>query len=51
MKLVKDNGRFDFDREIYLDLFLNNNKERSDSHRAELMKKKEELKTYKEKHA
>jgi len=47
-KLVKDNGRFDFDKEIYLDLFLNSNKERSDSHMAELMKNKEALKKLKD---
>lgn len=47
-KLVKDNSRFDFDKEIYLDLFLNQNKERSDKHRAELEKKKKELKKLKE---
>jgi len=26
-KLVKDNSRFEFDKQIYLDLFLNSNKE------------------------
>lgn len=40
-KLVKDNSEFQFDKEIYLDLFLNQNKERSDTHLAEfeVMKK------------
>jgi len=47
-KLVKDNSRFDFDKEIYLDLFLNQNKERSDKHRSELEKKKKTLKGLKE---
>lgn len=47
-KLVKDNSKFDFDREIYLDLFLNINKEESDKYRAELMQKKYELKKLKE---
>ena len=32
-KLVKDNSRFDFDKTIYLDLFLNQNKEKSKAHR------------------
>jgi|APSaa5957512535_1039671.scaffolds.fasta_scaffold32855_2 hypothetical protein len=47
-KLVKDNSRFDFDKEIYLDLFLNKNKELSDKHREELEAKKQQLKKLKE---
>jgi len=39
-KLVKDNSRFDFEKEIYLDLFLNINKEKSDAHRAYVQKTK-----------
>ena len=49
-KLVKDNSRFEFDKEIYLELFLNINKESSDKHRAELEKMKIELKKVKEMH-
>jgi len=48
-KLVKDNSKFEFETEIYLDLFLNANKERSDTHLAELEKMKQELKHLKEK--
>ena len=47
-RLVKDNSRFEFDTEIYLDLFLNVNKEESDKYRAELEQKKSELKKLKE---
>ena len=32
-KLVKDNSKFDFDQTIYLDEFLNVNKERCTKHR------------------
>lgn len=35
-KLVKDNSRFDFDKKIYLDEFLNLNQERAKKHRMEL---------------
>lgn len=35
-KLVKDNSRFDFDKKIYLDEFLNLNQDRSKKHRMEL---------------
>ena len=35
-KLVKDNSRFDFDTTIYLDLFLNQNQEKSNKHMKEL---------------
>jgi hypothetical protein len=31
-KLVKDNSRFEFDKTIYLDLFLNKNKEKAYKH-------------------
>ena len=31
-KLVKDNSRFDFDKTIYLDLFLNCNKAKAEKH-------------------
>ena len=35
-KLVKDLQKFDFDKEIYLDLFLNNNREESDKYKLKL---------------
>lgn len=47
-KLVKDNSEFQFDKEIYLDLFLNQNKERSDIHLAEFEVMKRELKMLKD---
>jgi len=47
-KLVKDNSKFDFDKEIYLDLFLNVNKAQSDKHHDELEKMKAILKSVKE---
>ena len=31
-KLVKENTRFEFDKTIYLDLFLNINKEKAEKH-------------------
>lgn len=46
-KLVKDNSRFDFDSTIYLDLFLNQNKERSKAHRQELERLKQSLRSLK----
>lgn len=47
-KLVKDNGRFEFDKTIYLDLFLNQNKEKSKAHRIQIEKLKKSLKELKE---
>jgi len=32
-KLVKDNSRFEFDKTIYMDLFLNQNRDRAERHR------------------
>lgn len=47
-KLVKDNSRFDFDKTIYLDLFLNQNKEKSKAHRKQIEKLKKSLKQLKD---
>ena len=47
-KEVKDNSKFEFDKEIYLDLFLNINMERSNKHRAEIDKCKNELRKARE---
>lgn len=47
-KEVKDNSRFVFEKEIYLDLFLNINMERSNKHRHEMEKCKHELRKLKE---
>ena len=44
---MKDNRRFDFDNTIYLDLFLNQNKDQSKAYRKELMQLKESLKKLK----
>lgn len=40
MKLVKDNSKFEFDQEIFLDLFLNQNRDRAKDHQQELEKMK-----------
>lgn len=48
LKLKKDNSEFHFDREIYLDLFLNKNKDSSDLHLTGVEDKKQELKKLKE---
>ena len=47
-KLKKDNSEFHFDKEIYLDLFLNQNKDRSDTHLTGVEEMKKELKQRKE---
>jgi hypothetical protein len=47
-KEVKDNSKFEFDKEIYLDLFLNKNMERSNRHRHEMEQSMNELKKLKE---
>lgn len=45
---MKDNSKFEFDKEIYLDLFLNINMERSNKHRLEMDKCKIEHKKLRE---
>lgn len=47
-KEIKDNSKFEFEKEIYLDLFLNINMEKSNKHRTQMDKKKLELKKLKE---
>lgn len=47
-KLVKNNDRFYFEKEIYLDLFLHKNKEASNKQMAEVEKMQSELKKLKE---
>ena len=47
-KLVKENTRFEFDETIYLDLFLNINKEKAEKHQKYLEKTKTDLKIMKE---
>ena len=47
-KLVKDNSRFEFDKTIYLDLFLNKNKDKAYKHYERLEKMKQDLKVLKE---
>lgn len=47
MKLVKDNSKFEFDQEIFLDLFLNQNRDRAKDHQQELEKMKQDLKLLK----
>lgn len=48
---VKDNSKFTFDKEIYLDLFLNKNMERSIEHRKEIESSKQELKKLQDEYA
>jgi Ser-tRNA(Ala) deacylase AlaX len=50
-KPVKDNSRFDFDKEIYLDLFLNKNMEDSNKHRHDIELMRKSLKQLKEAYA
>ena len=47
-KLLKDNGRFDFDKTIYLDLFLKQNQQRSEAHRKDMEDMKKTLKKLKD---
>lgn len=47
-KLVKDNSRFEFDKQIYLDLFLNNNKEEAYKHYEKLEQLRADLKILKD---
>ena len=47
-KLVKNHKRFDFDKEIYLDLFLNCNQSVANKHEQDLNTKKNDLKVMKE---
>ena len=48
-KLVKDLQKFDFDKEIYLDLFLNNNREESDKYKLKLVTTQKKLRQAKDK--
>lgn len=43
-KEVKNNAKFVFEKEIYLDMFLNKNMERSINYRKEIESSKAELK-------
>ena len=47
-KLVKDNSRFEFDKEIYMDLFLNKNKEAAYKHYERLDQMRADLKILKD---
>jgi hypothetical protein len=47
-KLVKDNSRFEFDKEIYLDLFLNINMDRSNKHKEQINEMQRDLKKLRE---
>ena len=47
-KEIKDNSKFEFEKEIYLDLFLNINMERSNKHRRQMDIYRNELKKLKE---
>lgn len=47
-KLVKNNSRFEFDQTIYLDLFLNQNKEKAVEHHKHLRQMKQDLKQLKD---
>lgn len=46
-KLFKDNSRFDFDKTIYIDLFLNKNREMAEKNRLDLAQMKADLKALK----
>ena len=46
--MVKDLKYFEFDKELYLDLFLNKNKEKAKLHEGEINKMKNDLVTLKE---
>ena len=50
-KLFKDNSRFDFDKTIYIDLFLNKNREIAERTRLELKQMKKELNELKMQHS
>ena len=47
-KLVKDNSRFEFDKQIFLDLFLNGNKEDAYKHYEKLEQLRADLKVLKD---
>ena len=47
-KLVKDNSRFEFDKQIYLDLFLNQNKEQAAKHYEKLDQMRADLRLLKD---
>jgi len=51
LKLVKDNSRFEFDKTIYMDLFLNQNRDRAEKHREELDRMKADLKVMQDTYA
>lgn len=46
-KIYKDNSRFDFDKTIYIDLFLNKNREIAEKNRLELQQMKTDLRVLK----
>ena len=48
-KIYKDNSRFDFDKTIYIDLFLNKNRDIAEKNRLELHHMKIDLKDLKTK--
>lgn len=48
LRLVKNNKRFEFDQTIYLDMFLNQNKDMANKHKLDLDKMKLDLKQLKE---
>lgn len=47
-QLVKNHRRFEFDKTIYLDMFLNSNKAKSTEHKQHLNKMKQDLKLLKD---
>ena len=47
-KLVKNNKKFEFDKVIYIDMFLNQNKEKAYQHKNHLEMKRKDLKSLKE---
>lgn len=46
-RLVKNNKRFEFDQTIYLDMFLNQNKEKANEHKQTMDRMKQDLKQLK----
>ena len=46
-KIFKDYSKFDFDKTIFIDLFLNKNRERAEKNRLELQQMKADLKVLK----
>lgn len=47
-KLIKDNSKFEFDKTIFMDLFLNQNRERAEKHQKELDQMKVDIKILKD---